>query len=282
MVRLGGVMALLAALWACKPPPEAPQELEELSRYLYREWGAEDLRVQADGLRELAALLDEVPLVDGALLDRSWSLPDLEPDDVAPIDRPDRDLSAAPGVAVATRSVWPVADHARQQTEADQTPFEPTAKDHYDRSFVDPADPACFVDGGCAVMVTSNEATRKNLVIPNGVTFLLHKTFRWVDMNEGVEDEPPRMAFLSRSWFSESWSSENGKTTLFQSYSVDVWIPDGDGTVRYQTLWSETDLGIPATEDQVIGTVKGGIDSFYRHVDRALADAYHAGELPAE
>ncbi len=263
------------ALTACAPPP-APEELSDLSRYLYQAWDSEDPRVQANGLQNLNTFLQGSGLSpEQGLGERSWTVDLLKPDDVAAIDRPDRPLSDCIGVSVAFASRWPVGDHAKLQAEVDQLPAEPTAET-YVRSFPE-AQAACFPDQSCDVMVTVNDARRANIFI--AADFILYKNFRWVPFedDEGVE----RMGFYSRSWFAESWPGDGGRGTLWQSYSIDVWIEQPDGNAfRYQTLWSETELALAGvTEDIVKGTVTSGTDGAMNAGDNAIGVQYH-GEEP--
>lgn len=262
---------LVLTLAACKAPPEAPTELSELSRYLYREWGNEDPEVMAAGLRNLVPVLEGVDLT-GNVLDRAWALADLSIDDVAELPtRPDRAPEDCVGVGVAYQSRWAVADHARVQVQADQRPFEPTASEHYDRFFPETDDPACFEDRSCTVLETFNEATRENILMK--VTFELPKVLRWVEV------EPDAWSFVSRSWYEQPWEGEGGNVTLYQSYSLDVWMFRPDGTTwRYQTLWSESDLGIGVSEETVIATVRNGTDQFFRGCDEAIGVEFYGEE----
>lgn len=261
------LVALLAS--GCVPPPDAPEDLDALSRFLYREQAWPSPLVPADGMENLRALLAAVPDLEGTVMDRSWSLSDLTVEDVQGLpERPDRDPALAAGVAVAYRSQRPIVDHARAQTEADQRPFEATAPDHYDRSFLNTEDPSCFIDGTCEVLETFNDATRENLLMT--ITFELRKDFRWLTLPDG------RRGFLARSWYERSWNGERENVTVWQSYSVDAWIEADDPaqTLRFQTLWSETDLGVPISDEAVVATVRGGIDDFFKQFDEAAAERY--------
>ena len=261
-------MWLVVGLMGCKAPPEAPTELSELSRYLYREWSNEEPEVMAAGLRNLMPLFEDVDMT-GDVLDRSWALNDLDGDDVALLEtRPDRPPEDCVGVGVAYESRWSTDDHARVQVQADQRPFEPTASEHYDRFFPETDEPECFADRSCEVLETFNEATRENILMK--VTFELPKTLRWVEV------EPDAWSFVSRSWYEKPWEGEGGKVILYQSYSLDVWLFRGDGaTWRYQTLWSETDLGFGVGEDTVIATVRNGTDQFFRGCDDAIGVEFY-------
>lgn len=264
MARWFGRVVLVAGLAACKAPPEAPGDLEDLSRYLFREWDAEDPAVMEAGVANLDELLGDLDLT-GNVNDRSFQIGPLDEEDVVAIDRPeDRDLDDCLGVAVARESPWSVEDHARLQSEADQSEWESSAPD-YERVFTRGGE--CFADGTCEVMETVNHVTRSNALLR--VPFVLCKNFRWVELEDG------RQAIAARSWFERSWPGESGNTMLWQSYAVDLWIgqPGGE-TWRYQALWSESDVGISG-DNLIVGTLKAGTEAIFQAGDDAIEDMYH-------
>ena len=260
-------MLLLAA---CGPPsPEAPTEMSDLVRYLFREHGAEDPRVMEEGLGNLSALLDDVDL-SADPVDRSWVPSLLVADDVSGIERPEgRDLETLLSVSLAGSSQFGPADHALLQIQTDQLPTEPTAT-RYERDITEPSDPTCFASGECEFLRTVNDARRENLLM--NVDFILFKDLRWSRVGTEEEFGPDRpLAIAARSWFAESFSGDTGNTTLWQSYSIDLWIGDGDGaTRRFQTLWSESDI-IDVDEDIVRNVLRNSIDDIYAAGDEAIA-----------
>lgn len=277
------VLPILALLAACSPP-EAPEELDALTKYLFAEWDSEDPRVREAGLANLQTFLaTQVGPTDakGALTpetplgERSWTVALLDADDVEGVPRPDRPLSSLIGVSLAFASRWPVDDHARWQAEEDQLPAEPSAE-RYVRNLPDPGDRACFPDEACEIMETVNDARRANIFIQ--ADFILFKDFRWVPYTD--DDGEERRAFYSRSWFEESWVGDSGGATLWQSYSVDVFLDRGDGTAwRYQTLWSETEIP-GANEDILRGTVTSGTEGAMQAGDQAIGVRFHGEPEP--
>jgi len=244
--------------------------MSELVRYLYREHGAEDPRVMEEGLGNLSALLDDIDFEADAV-DRSW-IPDLlTAEDVGDIPRPEgRDLEALLGISLAGPSQFPARDHALLQIQEDQTITEPTAT-HYERTVAEPSDPACFVSGDCEFLRTVNDARRENFLM--NVDFVLFKDFRWsrVGTEEEAGVDRPR-AIAGRSWFAESFPGDGGNTTLWQSYSLDLWIEDGTGgSRRFQTLWSESDI-IDVDEDIVRNILRNSIDEIYAAGDEAIEE----------
>lgn len=272
------VVVLIPLVAACAPP-EAPEDLDDLTRYLFAEWDADDARVRAAGLANLQDFLATSVGPEGAKGpitaetpsgERSWSVSDLGEDDVEGLTRPDRPLDAMVGVSVAHASRWPVGDHARWQTEADQLPAEPSAV-RYERTFPDPEDRACFPEESCDVMETVNDARRANFLF--SADFVLFKDFRWVPYTD--VDGTERQAFYSRSWFEESWPSDGGNATLWQSYSVDVFLDRGDGTTwRYQTSWSETEV-LGGSDDAIRATVTPAIVAAMVAADDAIGVRFH-------
>jgi len=263
-------------LVGCAAPPEAPTDFDGLAAYLYREWGQEDPAAIQAGLNNLSDFLFDVDVSASKVLDRSWQLSALQESDVEGVPRPDRDLSALVGVGVAGASEHHVLEHAQAQVWEDQTPLEPTAN-FYERTFPDAdASPDCFLSRDCEFLVTENQATRQNLLMT--VDFELFKTFRWVALDE----EGSRYGLISRSWFADSFEGKNGKTALYQSFSTDVWIEQEDGsTVRLQMVWSESDVGIAASEGTVQSIVKRATDDIFKRSDEAIEEAVEAGDIDA-
>jgi len=254
---------------ACSPPPEAPEDLSELSRYLYREYEAEDPRVLSVGIGNLEAVLSRFDL-DGDVDDRSFVPEDLEESDVAGVTHPDAPVSDNVPTAVARMSAYAVDWHALLQTESDQLPAEPTAT-YYLRHFEEPEDPSCFAGRSCESLRTLNDITRSNLLYE--IAFEMPKTMRWVDV--WVDGEPTdRRGIVARSWIERSYTSEDGDTDMVQSFTLDVWIEGADGrTLRYQSLWAEVTIpGVP--EETIQYFTQGGIDDALAAGDSAIEELY--------
>lgn len=254
------MISMLLLLTACKAPPEAPAELEELSRYLYREWDNEDPAVMEAGVVNLRDFLATVDL-EGGILDRSFEVGPPEESDISDVDRPPgRSAADLLGVSVGYLSEWPVADHAKLQTEADQLPAEPSAK-IYERTI---SERGCFIDREC-VLVTENDIRRENLLM--AVSMVLFKDFRWVEIDG-------EQALIARSWTAEVFEGDGGDTAVFQSHSLDTWLPAGNDTWRYQLVWSEADAGV-SSEGLILGTLKNATNDIFKAGDKAIEEQYH-------
>jgi hypothetical protein len=263
-MRILWFVTSLVTLVACGRPPEAPSELDDLSHYLYGEWGNEDTRVMAAGVENLRAFLRQQDLTTEAHVnDRSWEISSIRAADVKGLERPtERNLSDTIAVGVAIESTYDIDAHAKLQIKEDQLPIEPSAI-YYARSFPDLDNPRCFLDPEeCPVLATVNDLERKNILM--SVVFRLFKDIRWVALDDGS------YAMISRSYTKESTEGENGKSMIWQSFSLDAWVPDGDKTLRYQVLWQEADIA--GSSDAVqLGTVKSFTDQAYEVTEEFLA-----------
>jgi len=243
------IFPLLIGLLACKHPVEAPTEMDELTRYLLREFEAEDPAGLMVGLDNLRPLLAEAP-------DEGWSLtaPNLE--DLGDLQPPEGlDPGDAQGLAVVYDSPHPVADHVALMLLEDLTPVSPTAET-YARSFTEGQD--CFEDGGCEFLRTVNEIYRSNLLMSMG--FTLYEDYRWVGD-----------AVLSRNWIAESAHGDEASNHLWQDWEIEVWLPtDEGGTLRLWAMWTQAEYaGISEEMAEVSG--RAGLVSAMETQDELIA-----------
>ena len=261
-------MVLLLA--ACSVERANP-EFDDAAVLALLEFTAEDPVSLAYAVRQIEADARTYPL-DGQLADRSFEPARLTEADVATFEGvPDRDPSLCLPVAVAHLSPFGVDDHAQVQLLEDQTPIEPASPDKYDRIIVSGED--CWASRDCDLLVTENPLIKENTAMT--IDYTLFKDLRWVDLGlpdpadvpEGetaVNEGDPRWAIVARSWISEPAIADEG-TSIMQSYTLEVWGPDSDGTVRMMALWSETDSSF--SEDVIAGTTRSGISGIFDAAD---------------
>lgn len=262
------VPAVLAALSvACQPPPKAPEEVSELTRFLFREWSHEDPSVMQDGIDQLDRFLREEIDFKGDLNQRSMELGSIKREDLDAVDWPkDQDPAKTIGLAVMRESRWPVGDHARFQAQSEQLAAEPSAS-KYARRFVEPGTPECFIAGDCAVLGSENDVTRKNFLME--VDIVLKKHFRWVELSDG------RRAVVARSWVPRVFEAK-GEGRIAQSYAVDVWIEqEGGRTWRFQALYQHTEFGFDVDDSTQLTVVAGATDEAFEKGDKAIEDKFH-------
>ena len=97
-------------------------------------------------------------------------------------------------------------------------------------------------------------------------------------------DGPARWAIVGRSWNPQSAVGDAGANAIFQSYSIEIWVPrdgggflrdgseenadggqwttdsSGGGTLRMMAVWAETSFGMNALVEQV---TRDGIDDIF-------------------
>jgi hypothetical protein len=234
-------MFLLSLLFACKDPVDAdsvgldesvnnaPTDLNDLTAYMFREWNNSDATVLADGLSNLEAIAADYPVDGSDFSQRSFEgVLALSSDDVSDVELTHgHSPEDAGGVAIYLQSPNSLDAHVGLFLLEDQTPIEP-ASPYYARTFVDGQD--CFADGACDTMTAENDVERKNFVVDT--EHQTTKVWRWIEMSDG------RMAIAGRTWQPALAESEK-EDKIYQNYSVEVWIPNDAGTLRFLTTWSE-------------------------------------------
>ncbi|HCP46135.1 MAG TPA: hypothetical protein DIU15_08845 [Deltaproteobacteria bacterium] len=254
----------------CTPPPEAPEDLSELNRYMYREWDAEDPEVLEAGITNLDEFVQAMDF-DGELGDRASAPTGLEEEDVIDVERPaGRSLLDTVNVALAYHSPWPITDHAALIIREDQAPAQPSAPE-YTRYFLNVDDPTCFVTQDCDMLQTSADVIRQNPLMSVHMSFF--KSFRWTEISE-TDTQEARRAIVARSWMADSFESETPGTVLWQSYAIDIWMENSDDTVhRYQVMWSETEIPGITDPDIIRGTLRLSMDDTFEAEDAVIADS---------
>lgn len=253
--RLPLLAASLLLVTGCGPLPEAPTELSELSTWLFQHFEDDDPTVLAVGLGNLQAFF-ETRGVDGDFDDQAWELQVLDTAHVADVDHPDRDPSDAVPVGLVAVSSFAPARHAEVVVLADQTPVEPASPQLYDRSFVDPTDPSCFLGGACSPLRTDNLIRKENLLM--SIEYSKLKDYRWSELWR--DDRVGELCIIGRSWFEEEALGDQEATAIHQSYSIDVILPDDDGGgLRYVALWTEATM-YGAGDDIIQATMRDGLE----------------------
>lgn len=258
LVRIAAVPFLVAA---CAPTREpAPEDLDGLLHYLYR-YHDDEVAV-ADAMGIFGEWLDDEGRDEDAR--EGFRLTPLTEEDVAPVDHPGRDLTAAGGVGVGTVSPFPDLDHAGATVLFDQRYNDPDSYARYERDIVEGEASAFEAGEGTIRTVNDIDKTKVGVSIP----YILYKDFEWVRI------DADRRAFVGRSWVTEPSCSENGNNCLHQSFSVDVWYArDDEDTVRFTATWNEVTSVADAflSEDQIVAVAVNGMLSIFDSTDAFLA-----------
>ncbi len=256
---------ILAALFACAVPQEAAPEFSDAARYGLEHFDDPELDALAAPLLALEIEIDGSLEMDSEVsADRALTLELLTGSEIAGLEHPDRDpAAAAPPVALARYSTFPIASHVAVAVRDDLSPMEPNSPDLYARTLVEGGD--CWVDQACVFLRTVNDVNKTNFLMD--VTYVLNKDYRWVDLGDG------RLALAARSWMPEPGFGEDGGTTIWQSYTFEVWIPrEDDITLRMMAVWSESEFAVQPSDDTVESVQLVGIDDIFKAHDEWMTE----------
>lgn len=255
---------MLLALLACESPPDAAVEFSDAARYGLEHFDDEADDALAPALLALEEeIYAELTMDSETSADRALALELLTETDVAGVEHPDRDPAAArPPVALARESRHPFSSHVTVAQRADLSPMEPNSPNLYARTITDGGD--CWGDRECDFLRTQNQVRKENILIGE-VEYRLDKDYRWVDLGDD------RWAVAARSWQPDSATSVDGGTTLWQSFTFEIFLPiEGSQTLRMMAVWAETELSIDADEELVETTQLVGIDDIFKAHDTWL------------
>jgi hypothetical protein len=263
----GGSRVILlgaALLTGCAVPLEAPDDLGSIGGFLFAQFEGDEGPL-LEAVRNVRATLATEVAIDGPRRDRQFAVEILGEDQLTDVTHPDVDVQLQSPVALSYRSVHAVAAMARLQTVAEQTPFEPSSPDVYDRSF--DSDVACWLDGSCDRLETINAITKDNLLYT--VPYVTRKHFRRLALEDGA-------AIVSRTWSEEVGVGEQGRNSIDQNYAADFWIEDPEDpsrTLRLQYAWSSVTLeGVDLNEVDIRGIIADGVDKTFVAQDEWITE----------
>lgn len=251
-------LPVLALLVACKPPPEAPEEVGALARFLFAEVDGEEasLLSAADELGEFLATMD----LAAGLRERELTVAALTAADVEGLTVPDSfDPATQVAVAVVGRSVHGFDAAIELALEPNQVCIESDTTVYYGRTFN--TDAGCFEGGTCAALDTDNEVRKENFLA--NIWYDLRKEYRRVPLEGGGE------ALFARSWTEQTAFTDNGNGSIDQSLTAEVWLPDPDdasATLRFYAMWSSVTLS-GVGDDLWANLVTSGIDEGFQNAD---------------
>jgi len=270
--RLILLVLLASALVGCKPPPEAPTELGDLTLYLFANFDDPDPAVMQAGVVNMLAFLEgyeaDVDLaVDTPVTERAWSIPALEEENWGGAPHwVGGDIATQMPVGVAARSAFGGNAHAELVGLADQTPLESSSSARYDRSFDTDFD--SWLTGDAKLLRTTNEIDRDNILLT--LTYTAYKDYRWIELpDDGGQ------AVVARSWIDDQYINEDGAGTANEDTmdffsNVEMTIPSAGGTLRYNCLWGAVVFTPEVDETVLLNTVRNGMQEGYENTEAYL------------
>ncbi len=223
-------------LGGCQAPPDAPEELEDLSAFLFEHLADEDPAALELGVDNLAAWLDDnlEALGKGYRVDKlsQASLDALE------VDR-EIDRSALLGGAVGTASDHALPELLQALLFDDQTEVHPDDYALWESDFR--TDPGCFVARTCDQLVVDNHSVTR---LPFNLLLEVDNTaqYRWVESSRGV-------ALLTRSWLHAPAVSTPEFFVLDEQFFLSVNVPTTHGLTRLSAVWADARIVVLEVSD---------------------------------
>jgi hypothetical protein len=254
-VKTAPLLIVLLSL-GCSPAPEAPEDLSELTLYLFSGFFDEEAEVVA-GLENLSDILHSDFDYDSTWEGRQVKQPPLTEDDLggaAMTSAFNPDLQKR--VAVVYRSRHAVSTHVAGTLLTDQEPLEPSATGH-DRTFL--SDAGCWGQADCGSLDTTNFITKTNSLytIPYDAT----KAYRRYTLSDG------RDVLTARVDQPEVGYSADGNNSLDQNFALEAMIEyEDDPTQMLRIMWVWTAVTINGDNLESInidGIVSPGIDDTF-------------------
>ncbi len=251
---------LLVFAVACDPPPEAPEELSDLTLYLYEHFESEEGELEAGAPVMREFLLDIDPEWD--VEDRAVTLPTMAAENLggAPAT-PGADPALQVPVAVMWTSRQGIEPHFDLNVDPNQVCIDSSSSVYHRRTFL--TDPDCFEDASCKRLETVAEIRREEAIADFWYDYYTDVRRVEVDGEEVV---------ISRGWLPEFAYSDGGEAIFHQSYMLDVRMAHPDQpsqTLRFYGIWSSLDM-TGVTDDLYSILIRNGIQDSYELADDFL------------
>mgnify|MGYP003335074011 CR=1 FL=1 len=252
----------LPLLAGCKPPPDAPAELDELVGYLFENVPGDDPAPLEVGAANLHDWLDK--RIDETL--EGYTVDNLSEDAVSALGDGDRDLDGLAGAAVG--HVSPETPETLVSSIIEDDPLQVYEGTYlsFDRDYQSGSN--CFAKDTCDWLEAEVHAS---FAYPLGLEVETHSwvQYRWVETDLGP-------VYVERTWLREPATVSLDFLEVDQQYYLRMILPDDDGggSRSIQVTWVVARLtGDDVPEDVALGLM---IDSMANQAD--TLDAWIAGE----
>lgn len=218
------LLLTLVALVGCKPPTDAPQELNELVGYLYTNVPGEDPAPLELGAVNLDVWLEA--RIEETL--EGYTVDNLTPEAILALGDGERDLDELAGAAVGHVSVFPPEEIVDAVVLDDPMLIFPDTYVAFERDYVE-GDPACFASGECDWLEAEVHASFNYAGLIK-VNTHSRVQYRWVDTEAG-------RVYAERTWLREEAEVQSSFVEVEQQYYLRMIIPDGAGSRSIQATW---------------------------------------------
>jgi hypothetical protein len=235
--RTIGILLCSVLSMGCRPP-EAPQDLDRLSSYLFGNTWTNDPKHLEVGLDNLRSWLED----NLEETEEGFEVNILNQKQVDSLDNCKRDITGLVGAAVATRSDYAIQDMVR--TNIDIPSQDVYTSTVYSKRLDFAPDKSCYLDQDCDQLQyrTVSEAefdvgfTVMNVRSKNGIQH------QWVETEHGT-------ANVYRTWMQKPAIVSIDNFHLDTQFFLSATMPWEDGSIRLQATWAATQLGnLPVPE----------------------------------
>lgn len=215
------LLALLLPLAACQPPPEAPEDLDELCSFLFEHHSDEDLAYMQAGVDNLVIWLDE----HIAEAEDGYSVTGISEESVSDLGGRAHSVQDIYGVSLPTVGEHSVLDMVEGLTTLDFVTVDPDYYEDFERTYHSDID--CFVDRSCDRLATHE---LQDISLPFNIHSLNQAEHEYLWLNDGA-------AMVQRSWLDEPPETNSSWLEVDDQYYLNAILPREGGHYRVQTTW---------------------------------------------
>ena len=234
------LLFLTGCIFWSKPPPQAPENLEDLCKYIFKHLDDEEEEELQAGLTNLHTWLNTGDNLDSTVA--GYQVHNLADTDIANLDERQRTIGDnLIGAAVGYRHVYSPSELSRAMFVADWPSVVGGTYDEYDRQFSQ--DPSCIVNRDCLWLDYLTESTSTWVGLVTVISRNIGE-IRWIETDLG-------WMLIQRTWLIEPADISWDGIDLNSNYFVQVTMPNGtSGAIRTSATWIDTDYGaLPVDED---------------------------------
>ena len=253
------MLFLYSLLLGCNPPVKAPEDLEQLTTYIFEHMMAEDQRYVTAGMENLNTWLNAN--FEEAKNGYQVNNLTIEAVESLGIEVPEG-LDDQIGVAVSYKMSYSIDKVVPALIEADPMEVSPGSYVSFSEERITELE--CFLEQTC----DSFEAYHDSInALPLGIEIhtVTHNQYHWVPLEE-------EYAMVQRSWLTEKPTSNISWAELLAQFYFAATLPTENGTIRLASGWSLLRLGdIPIPEDLALSMAIDSLSNTGTNIENYLA-----------
>jgi hypothetical protein len=246
-------------LAACRPPPEAPEDLHELAAYLYEHAWDEDQEALVVGLEQLTTWLEG----NEDLAYEGYEVGSLSEAAVDALDEQDRTTAEMVGLSLTRLSRHPVEDSTWALVSVDQSEIYPGTFKDYEREYL--SGPDCFVDQGCARMEAREDLHSEFAGGLLETWSTAHNQYVWAELEAG-------RAMVHRNWQVDPPEVSTDLMKVDEQTYLNLFVPGSAGAWRLQAQWTVYSDDNSMPRDGAMQLVLGFLEDCHDELEAWLDD----------